>query len=124
MVRWLAIALQQGTAITVTDGSYNRNLAPDVSNARWLIMRTVRHKLLGGWFYERPNKAGSYWGELLGAVATHLLAAFDAEYFLVDLFQGNMSCINKGALSQAAKKTITGVHQFETLQLIANLVDH
>lgn len=111
MVRWLAFALQQGTAITVTDGSYNRNLAPDVSDARWLITRTARHKLLGGWFYEQPNKASSYWVELLGAVATHLLAAFDAEYFSVNLVRPQ-------------KKTITGVHQFETLRFIANLVDH
>lgn len=31
LMRWLAIALQKGTAVIVTDGSYNRTLAPDVS---------------------------------------------------------------------------------------------
>ena len=102
-MKWLAMALQNGTAIAVTDGSYNRSLAPDISGAGWLIACTESQKMLGGWFYEHSRKAGSYRGELLGSVATHLLAAFTAEYFSIDICRGDMACNNKGALNQAAK---------------------
>jgi hypothetical protein len=50
---WVAAAMQEGTAIWVTDGSYNRKVAPDVSGAGWLVYCTKRDKKLFGWFYER-----------------------------------------------------------------------
>ena len=72
---WLATALKQGTAVMVTDGSFNKSLAPDISGAGWMIACTTRRKMLNGWFYERSLKAGSYHGELLESVAVHLIAA-------------------------------------------------
>lgn len=63
---------------------------------------TTQRKLLGGWFYERSNKAGSYRGELLGAVAIHLLTSFGAEFFSFPTCHDDVLCDNMGALNQAS----------------------
>ncbi len=34
---WVAAAMQEGIAIWVTDGLYNRTVAPDISGAGWLV---------------------------------------------------------------------------------------
>ena len=36
-MKWVVDAIRNGTAIWVTDGSYNRTLAPHISGAGWLI---------------------------------------------------------------------------------------
>lgn len=36
-MEWLHKALEEGTAVMVTDGSYNQSLAPDISGAGWMI---------------------------------------------------------------------------------------
>ena len=38
---WVVDALKNGTAIWVTDGSFNRPIAPLVSGAGWIIEGTV-----------------------------------------------------------------------------------
>ena len=93
-VSWLHEALVDGSAVMVTDGSYNQSLAPDISGAGWIISCTQRRRLLGGWFYERSPKAGSYRGELLGAVAIHLLTTFIVEYFSGTCCKGQVHCDN------------------------------
>lgn len=87
----------------VTDGSFNKSLAPDISGAGWIVACTRQHKLAGGWFYEQSSKAGSYRGELLGSVAMHLLASFATEYYAGSACKGNVCCDDKGALHQASK---------------------
>jgi hypothetical protein len=49
---WLATALTNGTAVMVTDGSFNQALAPDISGAGWMITCTSQWKMLGGRFCE------------------------------------------------------------------------
>jgi len=39
-LKWVVEAMQEGTAIWVTDGSYNREVAPKVSGAGWLVYCT------------------------------------------------------------------------------------
>lgn len=101
--KWLATALEGGTATMVTDGSYNGSLAPFVSGAGWIVACTAQHKILGGWFYERSSKANAYRGELLGMVAVHLLATFVTEFYALPTCLGNALCDNIGALTQASK---------------------
>lgn len=100
---WLSLALNLGSAIMVTDGSYNNCLAPHISGAGWTIACRQKQKMVGGWFYEHSKKAGSYQDELLGSVAIHLLAAFTKECFAASGCTGEILCDNLGALKQASK---------------------
>jgi hypothetical protein len=80
--------------------------------------------MLGGWFYERSSKAGSYRGELLGLVAIHLLTAFASEYYATDKCSGNVYCDNKGALGQASKnrqRVRTGAKHADLLRALRSI---
>ena len=71
---WLVEALRNGTAVLVTDGSFDRKRAPLVSGAGWVITCRTAQKFLRGSFYKTSVSASAYRGELLGLVALHTLA--------------------------------------------------
>ena len=73
--------MQEGTTIWVTDGSYNKKVAPDVSGAGWLVYCTKRDKKLFGSFYKRSPQAGLYRGELLGLLAVHTVILAMEDHF-------------------------------------------
>ena len=70
---WIRDALANGTFLTVTDGSYDRETAPTVSGSGWMIVCTACQRTLWGSFIEVSWSAGSYRGELLGLVAINML---------------------------------------------------
>lgn len=141
---WIATALYDGSAIMVTDGSYNRVRAPNISGAGWVLVSTKSLKMVYGSFYELSKCASSYRGELLGLTAIHHLVAFVLEFYVVRSANGSIHCDNKGALHQAATKRkrvrprtkhadlirnlrhIKATHQFEVLyhHVKAHLDDH
>ena len=49
---WVVDALTSGTAIWVTDGSFNRPIAPLVSGAGWIMYCTTTKQKLYGSFFE------------------------------------------------------------------------
>ena len=53
-------ALIDGMVMMVTDGSYNKMLAHNISGAGCMVTCMRQQKMVGGWFYERSPKAGSY----------------------------------------------------------------
>lgn len=66
-------AMAGGTALFVTDGSYNRKIRRDTDSAGWLVYCTARKQIvLEGSLYEQNKTAGSYRGELLGLLAIHV----------------------------------------------------
>ena len=73
-LKWAVDALTNGTAIWVTDGSYIKEVAPDISGAGWILYCTSTTHRLYGSFFEKSPYAGSYRGELLGLLAIHTLA--------------------------------------------------
>lgn len=101
---WIASALLDKSAVFVTDGSYNRVLAPDICGAGWVLVSTSSKKMIYGAFHERSNAASSYRGELLGLTAIHHLISFVLEYYTVPKAHGSMHCDNRGALLQASTK--------------------
>ena len=141
---WIATALYDGSAIIVTDGSYNRVLAPRVSGAGWVLVSTNSRRMIYGSFYEISRAASSYRGELLGLTAIHHLVAYVLEFYVVRSAKGSIHCDNKGALHQAAVKRkrvrpktkhtdlirnlrhIKATHQFDVvyLHVKAHLDDH
>ena len=72
---WVVDAITNSTAVWVTDGSYNKEVAPLISGAGWILFCTRTKQRMYGSFYEVSPKAGPYRAELLGLLAVHILVA-------------------------------------------------
>ena len=99
-------AISQGTAVLVTDGSYNRKVRSDLDSAGWLLYcRKEKKILLTVSFYEVCRKAGSYRGELLGLLSIHtFLAAVEGFYGITCHSNCTIACDNLGALNKAKSR--------------------
>ena len=70
---WLEESITAGTCIAVTDGSYIRELYPELCSAAFIIECTEGRGLIVGAFPEQSSAASAYRGELLGLLAIHLI---------------------------------------------------
>ena len=101
---WIAQALANGTLICVTDGSYDRRKAKDLSGAGYVLYCTATRNKLRGSLVEHSEDASSYRGELLGMLAIHLLL-HAVEQFYHSAGEGNaIYCDNKGAIYTFSKQ--------------------
>ena len=108
---WVVTALTNGTAISVTDGSYKKDIAPDVSGAGWVIHCTQSKLKLKGSFYERSPDTGSYRGELMGLTALHLMILALEQFYRIPAAKTKVCCDSEGALfkaSESSKRVPTG----------------
>lgn len=124
---WLVEAMRNGTAVLVTDGSFDRKRAPLVSGAGWVITCRTARKFLRGSFYETSISASAYRGELLGLVALHTLALALAQFYSLEKAVGKMCCDNMGALGQSSKvskRIRTGAKQADLLRSIRTIKSH
>ena len=96
--------MKEGTAIWVTDGSYNRETAPKVSGAGCMVYCTRRKRKLFGSFFEFSAKAGSYCGELLGLLAIHTLIRALEVYYSLEKTQSKLCCDHQGALHKLKER--------------------
>ncbi len=83
-VTWIAEGMKINTLIWVTDGSYNRKKAKDLSGVGWIIFCTKTGLQLTGTFWEKSNTASSYQAEMLGLCALHLFTQAVAEFHKVE----------------------------------------
>ena len=123
----LVEAMRNGTAVLVTDGSFDRKRAPLVSGAGWVIACRTARKFLRGSFYETSISASAYRGELLGLVALHTLALALAQFYSLEKAVGKMCCDNMGALGQSSKvskRIRTGAKQADLLRSIRTIKSH
>lgn len=99
-------SIENGTAVFVTDGSYNRKTRSDLSAAGWVLYCRQKKKiLLTNSFHEVSRGAGSYRGELLGLLSIHLFLAAIESYFDITCHSNNtIACDNLGALNKAKSK--------------------
>ena len=102
----LVDAIADGSAILVTDGSYFRNVRPDVDGAGWLVYCKIRRKIVfEGSCFEQNAQAGSYRGELLGLLAMHvLILAVEKFYGLTSGPRGLVACDNLGGLNKSKER--------------------
>ena len=70
---WLVEAIQKGTCVAVTDGSYMPNLYPEMHSAAFVLECSNQTGRIWGSFPERSRNACSYRGELVGLMAIHLI---------------------------------------------------
>jgi hypothetical protein len=101
---WLPLALERGTVVLATDGSYNRKRGPNVSGAGWVIACRRSGNILKGSFFEFSSNASSYRGELLGLVAIHTLVLHACQFYQPTTVTGKIICNNKLALYKSSKK--------------------
>lgn len=121
---WLVTAIEGGTTVWVTDGSYNKEMAPTISGAGWVIYCTESNKRLYGNFYEQSPSAGSYRGELLGLLALHTLAAALEAYFSIAHRTAKLCCDNQTALyksKEPRKRIPTGSSQGDIKRALRNV---
>jgi len=72
---WAVEGMKIKTLIWVTDGSYDKLRAADLSGVGWVIFCTkTRKRLTAGWCWEKSNSANTYRAEMLGLCSLHLLA--------------------------------------------------
>ena len=70
---WIAEAITDNSLVACTDGSYIRELYPDLCSAAFIMECSRGRGRLVGAFPEKSAAANAYRGELLGLMAIHLL---------------------------------------------------
>jgi hypothetical protein len=70
---WLHKAIQDGSLLAVTDGSYIREQYPNLCSAAFVLECKKGQGRLTGSFLETLQVANAYRGELLGLMAIHLI---------------------------------------------------
>lgn len=71
---WLIEAIRDGTCVAVTDGSYIRELYPDLCSCALVLECTKgRGRIFGSLPEQSKERTCAYQGELLGLMAIHLI---------------------------------------------------
>ena len=85
----------------VTDGSYVKEIYPDISGAGWIFFCTRTGHKISGSFWEKSPHAGSYRAERLGTLVCHTFMSAQAEFYKINVKGIKLCCDNKGALEVA-----------------------
>jgi hypothetical protein len=72
-IGWIALAIWDNSLLAVTNGSYMKELYPNINSAAFVLECTKGQGRLMGSFVEHTKDACSYRGELLGLMAIHLI---------------------------------------------------
>lgn len=70
---WLQGSIAAGACVTVTDGSYIRELYPNFCPAVFIFECSKGRELIVGYFSETSSVASAYCGKLLGLLAIHFI---------------------------------------------------
>ena len=123
-LQWLVDTVKNNTIIGVTDGLYDRNFAPDISGAGWLVSCTSSEKILRANFYKKSKSASSYRGELLGLLALHSFLYAICEFHNIESTKQKISCDNISALRQSGyrrRRVKTEACQADVLRVLQTI---
>jgi hypothetical protein len=70
---WLSEAIEDNTLEAVTDGSYMKDLYPNMNSCAFIFECSRGRGRISGAFLEQTMAACSYQGKLLGLLAIHLI---------------------------------------------------
>jgi hypothetical protein len=82
----------------MTDGSYSRKRAADLSGVGWIIFCKRTGLQMTGTFWEKSPSASSFRADMLGLACLHLLARAVVEFFNLGQWAAVILCDNKKAL--------------------------
>ena len=102
---WVAECLENNTLVCVTDGLYQKELAPELCSAGWILYCRKSEKCIAGTLVEKSKYASSYRGELLGLLAIRLFLLAVEEYHGVATDGSGLVCDNKAALYTFSKES-------------------
>ena len=71
--QWIRQYIERGTVVSVTDGSYMREMYPHVSSAAFILECSEGTRRVIVCFSETSTHANAYRGELMGLMAIHLI---------------------------------------------------
>jgi hypothetical protein len=96
---WIANGMRHNLLVWVTEGSYDRKKASNLSGVGWIIFctRTPGLRLVGN-FWEKSTLENLYRAEMQGLCALHLLAQAVAKFYKVEKWSAILCCNNKCAL--------------------------
>jgi hypothetical protein len=101
-MKWLADALETGTAIILSDRSYLKKKGSHVCGTGWVIACSRARRVVNGSFYKISWDASSYQGELLGLVTAHTLVLHTARHFYLPAVKGTIICDSQSALNKSS----------------------
>ena len=70
---WIKEAIEKGTLVVVTDGSYMRDMYPDICSAAFILECSKGSGRIIGSFSDQSITANAYRAELMGLLAIHLI---------------------------------------------------
>ena len=108
----------------MTDGSYDRNRAPNISGAGWVICCLSTKKIFRASFFEVSPDASSYRGELLGLLALHVFISAIVAFYELDEVHAKVCCDNIAALRQSSRRRSrvkTGSSQADILRVLRTI---
>ncbi len=108
---WLPLALERGTAVLATDGSYNGIRGPNNNGAGWVLTCQRMGRILKRSFFEFSSDASSYRGELLGQVVIHTLALHACWYYQPTAVTRKLSAIASQHYTNLARRATEGSTQ-------------
>ncbi len=122
---WLPLALESGTVVLATDGSYDRKKGSHVSGAGWDIACWKSGRVLKGSYFGFSSNASSYRGDLLGLVAIHILVLHACRFYQPTMVTRKIVSKSKLALYKSSEKvcrrirlSVAQADLFQALRLI------
>ena len=100
----MAECLKKRTLVCVTDGSYQKEKAPNLCGAGWIMAFKKTGRRISGTLVEESPNAGSYRGEMLGMLEIQIFLLAVEEHQGVDSNGNKVCCNNKRALFTFEKK--------------------
>ena len=79
---WIQHSINEGSLVAVTDGSYIRELYPNLCSAAFVLECSKGRGRIVGSFSECTDVANAYRGELLGLMVIHLILLLNRVLYL------------------------------------------
>ena len=79
---WIKDAIEGGTLVAVTDGSYIKERYPHLCSAAFILECSKGSRQVFGSFPECSRGANAYQGELMGLIAIHLILLAANKFWL------------------------------------------
>ena len=96
---WILEGMLNRSLIIIHDGSYMKEISPLISSVATMIYCTIAKKQCKCTWAEKSESAGSYQGETLGGIMTHLILKAAATGYKGKIPSARADCNNNGIVT-------------------------